>query len=86
MFGGDGKTLGGGPGYGWTHSGVVNLTFYSLVAGGLIGFALFPIQERLYQRRLAANGGKSVPEARIITALFLCWLMPIGCAATGHAL
>lgn len=58
-------------------AGIVPLT--SQVLGGFIGFALYPIQERIYQRRLAANGGKSVPEARIISSLVLCWLMPIGC-------
>ena len=82
MFGEGGRTLGGGEGYGWTLTGPLNATFYTIVLGGLLGLAIYPLQERVYQRRLAANGGKSVPEARIVSALYLCWLMPIGCV--GH--
>ncbi|KZP30509.1 MFS general substrate transporter [Athelia psychrophila] len=68
----------GNNGHGWTHSGVVNLTYGSFVIGAFIGFALQPFQERFYRNRLALNGGKSDPEARWGSALFGIFLLPIG--------
>lgn len=42
------------------------------------GFALQPLQERFYHRRIAANGGKSDPEARWGSSLYGVFLIPMG--------
>jgi hypothetical protein len=56
----------------------VNLTFLALVVGSTLACAFIFIQERYYQRALAAADGKSVPEARMFIALFGTWLLPVG--------
>jgi hypothetical protein len=48
------------------------------VVGAVFACSLIFIQERYYQRALAAAGGKSVPEARMYIALFGTWLLPLG--------
>ena len=65
-------------GKGWTHPGVVNLTFISIAVGQTLGLCTMPLAERAYRKRVQANGGKSTPEARVIPALYMTWLLPIG--------
>ncbi|KAK8850314.1 hypothetical protein IAR55_004231 [Kwoniella newhampshirensis] len=68
---------GGNGGHGWTHSGVVNLTYGAYVVGAIIGFALTPLQDARYHlacKRL----GYSDPEARWWSALWATPFMPIG--------
>ncbi|CAD6582632.1 MAG: hypothetical protein CYPHOPRED_002084 [Cyphobasidiales sp. Tagirdzhanova-0007] len=66
----------GNGGHPWTHSGIVNLTFLAFVIGALIGFALQPLQERIYHRGVAQRG--KWPEGRWASSLVGVWLMPIG--------
>ncbi|WWD20497.1 hypothetical protein CI109_104973 [Kwoniella shandongensis] len=67
----------GNGGHGWTHSGVVNLTYGAYVLGAVIGFALTPLQNSRYdlaRKRL----GYSDPESRWWSALWATPFMPIG--------
>ncbi|KAF7983746.1 hypothetical protein HWV62_19719 [Athelia sp. TMB] len=68
----------GNDGHGWTHVGVVNLTYASFVVGAFIGFATQPLQERFYRSRLALNGGQSDPESRWGSSLYGIFFLPIG--------
>lgn len=68
----------GAGGYGWTSPGAVNLTYLSFVVGAFIGFGLQPLQDLYYKKQLALNGGKSNPETRWYTSIYLVWLLPIG--------
>ncbi|KAK4687539.1 hypothetical protein P7C73_g2587, partial [Tremellales sp. Uapishka_1] len=67
----------GNGGHGWTHSGIVNLTFLAYVVGSVLGFAFQPLQEAAY-RRACAKIGHSDPEARWWTALWATPAMPLG--------
>lgn len=66
-----------GPGGHNFNTGEVGLTFAGLVIGAIVGGLIYPIQERYYHRAVAANGGKSVPEARMWMARGGAILMPI---------
>ncbi|OCF36230.1 polyamine transporter [Kwoniella heveanensis BCC8398] len=68
---------GGNGGHGWTHSGVVNLTFLAYVVGAFLGFALTPLQDAKYQAACRRRGF-SDPEARWWSALWATPFMPIG--------
>ncbi|WVQ93715.1 hypothetical protein IAU59_000792 [Kwoniella sp. CBS 9459] len=67
----------GNGGHGWTHSGVVNLTFLAYVVGAFLGFALTPLQDAKYQAACRRRGF-SDPEARWWSALWATPFMPIG--------
>ncbi|WVQ85702.1 hypothetical protein IAT38_007868 [Cryptococcus sp. DSM 104549] len=67
----------GNHGHGWTHSGVVNLTFGAYAVGAIIGFALTPLQEAQY-RRACHRLGRSDPEARWWSSLWATPAMPLG--------
>lgn len=57
--------------------GETGLTFAGLCVGGVLGGFIYPIQERYYLRAVQANGGSSVPEARMWMARYGALLLPI---------
>ncbi|KAK8055671.1 hypothetical protein PG993_000898 [Apiospora rasikravindrae] len=54
-----------GPGGHDFDMGQISLCFLGLVIGPCIAFCLYPLQERYYRRRVAAQDGRPVPEARV---------------------
>ncbi|KAI0157711.1 major facilitator superfamily domain-containing protein [Xylariaceae sp. FL1272] len=66
-----------GPGGHGFDGGQVGLSFLGLTLGPVIAFCFYPLQERYYQSRLAANNGKGVPEARVWMARGGAFLIPI---------
>ncbi|KAI0475657.1 major facilitator superfamily domain-containing protein [Xylariaceae sp. FL0804] len=58
-------------------TGQVGLTFLGLVIGPCIAFCFYPVQERYYLSRIAANDGKGVPEARVWMARAGAFFIPI---------
>ncbi|KAL4984498.1 major facilitator superfamily domain-containing protein [Aspergillus falconensis] len=67
----------GGPhGHGF-NTGQQGLCFLGMAIGPIVAFALSPLQERYYLRRVAENDGKSVPEARMWMARGGSLLIPI---------
>ncbi|KAL0252953.1 hypothetical protein I308_102347 [Cryptococcus tetragattii IND107] len=67
----------GNNGHGWTHSGVVNLTFGAYVVGSFLGFCLTPLQEAWYHKASKIKGHGD-PEARWWSALWATPFMPLG--------
>lgn len=59
------------------NSGQQGLAFLGMAIGPLIAFCFYPLQERYYLRRVAENGGKGVPEARMWMARGGAMLIPI---------
>ena len=58
--------------------GAVGLSYLGLCVGSILAAAAYPfVQERYYLKRVAANHGKGVPEARMYTARFGAILLPI---------
>jgi multidrug resistance protein len=57
--------------------GQTGLTFLGIAVGALVAASFYPLQERYYLRRVAENGGKGVPEARMSQARFGALLLPI---------
>ncbi|KAL4881872.1 polyamine transporter [Aspergillus karnatakaensis] len=57
--------------------GQQGLAFLGMAIGPILAFLTHPIQERYYRHRVAANNGKSVPEARMYTARLGAVLIPI---------
>ena len=57
--------------------GQTGLTFLGIAIGALVAASFYPLQERYYLRRVAENGGKGVPEARMSQARFGALLLPI---------
>ncbi|KAI9039329.1 MFS transporter [Aspergillus affinis] len=45
--------------------GQQGLSFLGMAIGPIIAFCFYPLQERYYLRRVAENGGRGVPEARM---------------------
>lgn len=68
--------FGPGKGHGF-NVGQQGLTFLGLAIGPVIAFCFYPLQERYYLRRVAENGGKGVPEARMWMARGGAMLLPI---------
>lgn len=67
----------GGPnGHGF-NVGQQGLCFLGMAIGPILAFCLSPLQERYYLKRVAANEGKAVPEARMWMARFGAVLIPI---------
>ncbi|KAI9368963.1 polyamine transporter [Aspergillus egyptiacus] len=58
------------------NTGQTGLSFLGMTIGPIIAFALHPLQERYYRRRVAARDGKSVPEARMWMARAGALLIP----------
>ncbi|KAI0014601.1 major facilitator superfamily domain-containing protein [Xylariomycetidae sp. FL0641] len=54
-----------GPGGHGFDVGQVGLSFLGLTVGPMVAFCFYPLQERYYLSRVAANNGKGVPEARV---------------------
>ncbi|KAI7487631.1 MFS general substrate transporter [Hortaea werneckii] len=52
-------------------------SFAGLCVGVIIAACFYPLQERYYLRRVSANDGKGVPEARMWQARFGAFLLPI---------
>lgn len=46
-----------------SNGGVQGLPFLGLAIGPIVAFCFYPLQERYYLARVAANDGKGVPEA-----------------------
>ncbi|KAJ5649147.1 uncharacterized protein N7484_002870 [Penicillium longicatenatum] len=57
--------------------GQQGLCFLGMAIGPVVAFCLYPLQERYYLRRVAENGGKGVPEARMWMARGGAILIPI---------
>lgn len=57
--------------------GEQGLAFTGIAVGVLVAAAFHPLQERYYLRKVAENGGKGVPEARMYQARFGAFLLPI---------
>ncbi|KAL4924249.1 MFS transporter [Aspergillus undulatus] len=57
--------------------GQQGLAFLGLAIGPILAFALSPLQERYYLRRVAENDNKAVPEARMWMARGGALLIPI---------
>ncbi|KAK6384273.1 hypothetical protein LTR65_009749 [Meristemomyces frigidus] len=66
-----------GPGGHDFSTGEWGLVFLGLCVGTVLAAACHPLQERYYLKRVAANGGKGVPEARMYQARFGAFLIPI---------
>ncbi|KAI9699591.1 MAG: hypothetical protein M1820_007090 [Bogoriella megaspora] len=66
-----------GPGGHNFNTGEWGLAFLGIVIGGVIAAACHPIQERYYLKRVAANNGLSVPEARMWQSLIGSLFLPI---------
>ncbi|CBF80125.1 uncharacterized protein ANIA_07796 [Aspergillus nidulans FGSC A4] len=67
----------GGPhGHGF-NIGQQGLCFLGMAVGPLVAFALSPLQERYYLRRVAENKGRAVPEARMWMARGGSLLIPL---------
>ncbi|CAJ2513986.1 Uu.00g021050.m01.CDS01 [Anthostomella pinea] len=66
-----------GPGGHGFDTGQVGLSFLGLTIGPIIAFCFYPLQERYYLSRVAANAGKAVPEARVWMARAGAFLIPI---------
>lgn len=64
-------------GYGMA-SGVAELPYFGLVIGQLLGGLFCIWYERIYNRRLAARGGKILPEDRLPPMLAGAFAFPIG--------
>jgi len=65
-----------GEGHGF-NSGEWGLSFLGLCIGSILAACCHPIQERYYLRRVAENGGKGVPEARMWQARYGAFLLPL---------
>lgn len=65
-----------GKGHGF-NVGEVGLSFLGIVLGSVVGGLIYPLQERYYHRAVAANGGKSIPEARMWMARAGSVLLPL---------
>ena len=57
--------------------GAQGLAFLGLAIGPIVAFCLYPLQERYYLARIAANDGKGVPEARMWMARAGALFIPI---------
>ncbi|KAF2765387.1 MFS general substrate transporter [Teratosphaeria nubilosa] len=57
--------------------GQQGLAFLGFAIGTILAACCHPFQERYYLRRVAANDGKGVPEARMWQARFGAFLLPI---------
>ncbi|KAF4158046.1 hypothetical protein CNMCM6936_003680 [Aspergillus lentulus] len=68
--------FGPGTGHGF-NTGQQGLSFLGMAIGPIVAFCLYPLQERYYLRRVAANGGKGEPEARMWMARWGAVLIPI---------
>lgn len=66
-----------GPGGHNFNTGESGLAFLGLLIGPCIAALFHPLQERYYHRRVARNGGKGVPEARMLQPCFGGFLLPI---------
>ncbi|KAK4553706.1 hypothetical protein LTR86_009204 [Recurvomyces mirabilis] len=66
-----------GPGGHGFNTGEWGLSFLGLALGSVVAACFYPLQERYYLRRTAANDGKGVPEARMWSACFGAFLLPI---------
>ena len=66
-----------GPGGHGFNTGEWGLTFLGLCVGALLAACCHPLQERYYLRRVAQNGGKGVPEARMWQARYAAFLLPV---------
>lgn len=66
-----------GPGGHNFNTGEWGLTFLGLCIGSILAACCYPLQERYYLRRVAQNDGKGVPEARMWSARFGAFLLPI---------
>ncbi|GFF48771.1 uncharacterized transporter C794.04c [Aspergillus lentulus] len=68
--------FGPGTGHGF-NTGQQGLSFLGMAIGPIVAFCLYPLQEQYYLRRVAANGGKGEPEARMWMARWGAGLIPI---------
>jgi multidrug resistance protein len=59
------------------NTGEWGLAFLGLAVGSVVAACFHPLQERYYLKRVAANDGKGVPEARMGQARFGAFLLPI---------
>jgi multidrug resistance protein len=59
------------------NTGEWGLSFLGLCVGTILAACCHPLQERYYLKRVAANDGKGVPEARMYQARFGAFLLPI---------
>ncbi|KAJ5706566.1 hypothetical protein N7488_006367 [Penicillium malachiteum] len=59
------------------NTGEQGLAFLGMAIGPVIAFSLYPLQEKYYLRRVAENGGRGVPEARMWMARVGAILIPI---------
>lgn len=67
-----------GPGKGHDFNpGEQGLSFIGLTIGPIIAFCFYPLQDRYYLGKVAENGGKGVPEARMWMARLGAILIPI---------
>lgn len=57
--------------------GESGLTFTAICLGSIVGGLVYPFQERYYHRAVEANGGKSVPEARMWMAQAGAIMIPV---------
>lgn len=66
-----------GPGGHNFNTGEWGLAFLGLCVGTILAACCHPLQERYYLRRVAANHGKGIPEARMYQARFGALLLPL---------
>lgn len=59
------------------NTGEVGLAFIGICLGSVIGVSIYPLQERYYHKAVAANDGKSIPEARMWMARAGSVMLPI---------
>lgn len=59
------------------NGGEQGLVFLGLAIGSIVAAFFHPLQEKYYLKRVAQNGGKGVPEARMFSAMGGAFLLPI---------
>lgn len=80
LFNGAFHMIFGPKGYGFDTIGV-GISFLGIVFGITLGLATNLLQERYYQRRVTAAGGRDVPEARVHHAKLAAIVLPISLLA-----
>ncbi|KAK7950919.1 major facilitator superfamily domain-containing protein [Apiospora aurea] len=66
-----------GPGGHDFDMGQISLCFLGLTIGPCIAFCFYPLQERYYRARVAGQGGRPVPEARVWMARLGAVFIPV---------
>ncbi|KAF2156340.1 MFS general substrate transporter [Myriangium duriaei CBS 260.36] len=64
-------------GKGYT-AGKTGLMFIPVAVGVMCSACCAPLVNKDYLKRAAQQGGKAVPETRLIPMMFSCWAIPIG--------